>query len=104
MYGDTRPGERDHYVVARISGSWTVGAVRGYGVVLDWGPAAGLAGFVPARDGQSIPVSVLISDKLEQNLRQVDEYEGPGFRREVIAVETEGAVIDAYIYVSVTDE
>lgn len=105
LYGSTRPGESEHYVVSSIPGRWTTGYVRGYLVTLDWGPAAGLDGFVKAEDGNRVEVAVLQSDSLAKHLSQIDKFEGDGYRREPIEVEIEGGEITkAEIYVIITDD
>ncbi len=103
LYDDTCPGGRDHYVVSKIPGTWVQGTVRGYTVFLDWGPAAGLIGFVPDDDGQEVSVWVITTDDLERHLRSIDDYEGPGYRRQQVSVFVGDDVIKADIYVSVTD-
>lgn len=106
MYGTLAPGEVNHHAVATIGGSWHRGVVRGYLFEIGWGPAEGYPGFVADPDGHRVEVMVLVSDRLASNLRRLDDFEGPGYRRRPIAVadpETGEPMGDAQIFEALTD-
>ena len=104
VYGTLAPGESNHWVVRSIGGEWVPGRVRGYQFEITWGPADGYAGFLPEPDGNDVAVMVLVSEQLDKNWHTIDDFEGDGYRREVIAVTLDdGTSIDAWIYVALTD-
>ena len=104
VYGSLAPGESNHWVISRISGEWTTGTVRGYEFDITWGPADGYQGFIPDADGNDVAVSVLVSNDLERHWREIDEFEGPGYERRMIAVSSPSALpVQAHIYVALTD-
>lgn len=98
------PGAKDHWVVRSIAGEWTAGFVRGFAFDITWGPAEGYEGFMPDDDGNSVPVMVLVSDKLEKNWPSIDDYHGDGFVRKLAAVTLDDeSVVDAWVYLALTD-
>lgn len=104
VYGTLAPGESNHWVVSSIAGAWVQGTVRGYVFDLTWGPAEGYPGFIPAADGNRVAVWVLRSDQLPKRWRQIDDFEGDGYVRQPIDVTLDdGEIIDAQIYVALTD-
>lgn len=104
VYGSLVPGEANHWVVSRIAGEWNTGVVRGWAFELTWGPAEGYDGFVADADGSDVPVHVLVSEELPRRWREIDDFEGPGYRRVPIEVEfDDGSTVVASIYESLTD-
>lgn len=104
VYGTLAPGEENHWVLARIEGDWVSGTVRGWRFEIGWGPAEGYPGFVPDVDGQTVPVQVLVSEKLDSHWHEIDEFEGPGYERQTIEVTlASGDVRAAHIYVTLAD-
>ena len=80
------------------------GVVRGFQFDITWGPAEGYEGFLADDSGNAVPVSVLISDRLEKNWRSVDDFHGDGFERQVVSVTlSDDTAIQAWIYVARTD-
>ena len=104
VYGSLVPGEKDHFVVRKIEGEWTPGTVRGFEFEVTWGPAEGYEGFLPDDSGNDVPVMILRSDRLEKNWRTIDDFHGDGFVRQLTPVTLDDdTVIDAWIYVALTD-
>lgn len=80
------------------------GAVRGFEFDITWGPADGYEGFLPDDGGNNVPVMVLVSDHLEKNWRPIDDFQGGGFERQIVsATLSDGTVIQAWMYVALTD-
>ena len=106
VYGTLRPGEVNHFVVKDIPGHWVDGAVRGYVYEISWGPAEGYPGLSLHDDGHLVPVALLISPVLAENLWRVDRFEGDGYDRRSTKVLTPdgGEVLGwASIYEAKTD-
>jgi len=105
-YGTLMPGEINHHIVRPIDGEWIEAAVRGYLFDIGWGAADGFPGIVPAADGNLVPVAVLRSDRLDRHWRDLDRFEGPGYRRSPIEVMTRDGATSlgrATIYEALTD-
>ena len=104
VYGSLMPGGENHWVVRGLGGDWVDGVVRGFQFDITWGPAEGCEGFLADDSGNAVPVSVLISDRLEKNWRSVDDFHGEGFERQVVSVTlSDDTAIQAWIYVARTD-
>lgn len=104
VYGSLVPGEANHWVVSRISGDWVTGTTRGYTFDITWGPADGYEGFLPDPDGGEVELSVLLSTELDKKWREIDDFEGNGYERRQLPVQlADGTVVDAHIYVALTD-
>ena len=104
MYGTLRPGEPNHWVVRSIAGTWTEGTIRGWAFDVTWGAAAGCPGLVLDPEGPLVEVSVLRSDRLPSHLQEIDDFEGPGYRRvETDVALTDGTVITAAVYEAIQD-
>ena len=80
-YGTLAPGEKDHWLVRNIAGEWRTGTVLGWAYPFGFGPADGYPGFSSDPDGAPVEVAVLSSDRLDGHWREIDDFEGPGYRR-----------------------
>lgn len=87
-----------------MAGEWRTGVVLGWTFELTWGPAEGYDGFVPDPEGSEVPVHVLVSDELPRRWREIDDFEGPGYRRVPIDVQLDDwSTVVASIYESLTE-
>ena len=103
VYGTLAPGEENHWVLRPVAGEWRPGTVKGWRFEVGWGPAEGYPGFLPDPDGNDVPVQVLVSERLEKHWREIDQFEGPGYERQSIAVTLDdGETVQAQIYVALT--
>lgn len=97
-YGTLRPGRANHHVVSAISGSWVRGTVHGW--LVEQGNAA-TEGFPALRldpDGPAVSVDVLVSEELHLHWDRLDEFEGAGYLRVIVEVETDAGIIRAQMY------
>lgn len=90
VYGTLRPGRSNFDVVASIPGIWLSGTIRG---TVGEHPAGRYRGFPAYRrelaSGAAavrVPVDVLVSEELQRHWDRLDAFEGPGYRRVVVAV------------------
>ncbi len=106
VYGTLRPGRSNFDIVASIPGTWLSGTIRG---TLGTHPAGHYAGFPafrrePASDqvAGEVPVDVLVSDELPGHWSRLDAFEGPGYRRVVVAVtlDADPTPLQAMVYES----
>lgn len=104
MYGTLQPGESNHWVVRQIKGDWLAGTVRGYKFEISWGPADGYPGVILDAGGPEIEVTVLTADNLDPHWREIDDFEGPGYRRIKCDVTLEdGSTIEADLYEALSE-
>ena len=96
--GSLAPGRPNHQQLAALRGRWVQGSVRGGLVAEGWGTEQGYPGIVLAEDGDSIQVSVFESTDLPDHWDRLDSFEGPGYRRQAVEVETDDGRVVAFIY------
>ncbi len=99
-YGTLQPGEANHWVVRNIAGEWSEGTVPGWTYPIGFGPAEGYSGLTLDPAGQRVPVAILSSDRLDKHWRDIDDFEGPGYKRRQTDVVTtaDGKTLRAWIY------
>ena len=98
MYGTLRPGRSNHHVVSTIPGSWVPGIVRGWLVEEGWAATEGYPALRLDPAGPGVSVDVLVSEELHRHWERLDDFEGEGYRRVVVEVETDSGVISAQVY------
>lgn len=81
VYGTLMPGAENHWLVRPIAGEWSRGHVRGWAYPIGFGPAEGFPGLTLDPNGNPVPVAVLASTRLDRHWREIDDFEGPGYRR-----------------------
>ncbi len=94
MYGTLVPGGVNHHVIADLVGTWEDGVVRGELHHVGWGAAYGYPAmhWLPQSETH-IPVKLFTSPDLPAHWQRLDRFEGDGYRRILVPVEHEGAVI-----------
>jgi gamma-glutamylcyclotransferase (GGCT)/AIG2-like uncharacterized protein YtfP len=97
VYGTLRPGGENHFIVADL-GEWE--PVILVGRLSSWGryPA-----FVPDPGGVAIEADLVTSPQLPGRWAELDRFEGPGYRRTVLEVETAAGPVHASCYVLADD-
>ncbi len=98
-YGTLAPGEVNAHELAALQGHWRQGTVTGHLHDAGWGAAHGCPGLVPGEDGSPIPVHLFESQDLPEHWARLDAFEGSGYRRIVMDVETQSGTVPANIYV-----
>lgn len=98
VYGTLAPGRSNHHEVAMLRGRWIDGTVRGHLHQSGWGAALGFPGLVLDDAGPVVPVQVLESADLLAHWERLDTFEGPGYERVLVAVQTADGVLDAWLY------
>lgn len=97
-YGTLAPGRVNHEQLADLRGSWRTGIVRGRLVDEGWGAAHGCPGIILDEKAEAVEVFVFESEDLPAHWPRLDAFEGEGYRRSVVRVETEDGVIEGCIY------
>lgn len=99
-YGTLSPGESNFAQLAYLSGIWSRGTVRGYRLPSGTGAAEGYPVFRADPNGPEVPVHLLESADLPVHWPRLDAFEGEGYRRAVIEVETSTGPVLANIYLA----
>ena len=102
-YGTLAPGEVNHGQVKGLSGRWTTGRVRGHLRKAGWGAAHGFPGITLDPAGPEVTVSLLLSPDLSAHWARLDAFEGAGYRRVPVTVETAEGPVAAQIYALAED-
>jgi len=93
VYGTLAPGERYHYLLQDIAGTWlrckVVGRIT---------KKRGLKYFKWIPDGEKIDAYLFISESLPKKWAELDEFEGSEYRRIFVPVEVDKQWIVANIY------
>ena len=87
-YGTLSPGESNFAQLADLKGTWSRGTVRGHRLPTGTGPAAGYPVFHADPSGPEVPVHLLESPDLPAHWPRLDAFEGEGYRRGLIEVDT----------------
>ncbi len=80
-YGTLQPGEPNFHVVEPLGGSWRQVRVRGHVGTSSWREYQGLPAFTPDPDAEPLEVWLLETEALATAWPDLDEFEGPGYRR-----------------------
>jgi gamma-glutamylcyclotransferase (GGCT)/AIG2-like uncharacterized protein YtfP len=99
VYGSLAPGEKNHWVVENLRGSWEAGFVHGALENVGWGGAMGYPGMTWVPNGEQLSVKLFTSNDLPGQWERLDEFEGDDYRRILVPVYgLAGGVMVANIY------
>lgn len=99
VYGTLAPGRVNHHQISALAGTWQRGTVRGQLFSSGWGVALGFPGLILDPLGPLVDVDLFESAELPEHWNRLDEFEGSGYRRVVVTVNTTGGERSAWIYV-----
>ena len=97
-YGTLAPGRPNHHHLDGLRGRWFEGHVYGTLVEAGWGAALGFPALILDPDAPAIDVHVFESADLPAHWAHLDEFEGPGYERIPVTIQTPRGVRAAYIY------
>ena len=69
-----------------------------------WGAALGCPGIVLDPQGEAVDVHIFESPELPGFWPYLDEFEGEGYQRVIVQVETENGFVDGQIYELTSDK
>jgi gamma-glutamylcyclotransferase (GGCT)/AIG2-like uncharacterized protein YtfP len=87
-YGTLAPGQPNHHQLDGLAGSWSTGHVRGSLAHAGWGAELGFPGLRLHADGDEIEVAIFESPDLRGQWDRLDAFEGSGYRRVGVHVQT----------------
>ena len=93
IYGSLAPGQPNHTVIQDIHGTWLEGFVRGHLHESGRGAAMGYPAMKWNPRGERIAVKLFQSEALADHWERLDRFEGEGYVRILVPVETTGGVI-----------
>ena len=98
VYGTLAPGRSNHHQLETLSGVWTKGTVRGHFHEEGWGATFGYPAIVLDANGPTVDIQLFESPDLPSHWDRLDEFEGSGYERAAVAVNTAGGEVPAFIY------
>jgi gamma-glutamylcyclotransferase (GGCT)/AIG2-like uncharacterized protein YtfP len=99
VYGTLAPGRPNEHILADVPGTWEPASVIGTLHPEGWGAAAGYPGIVLDKKGGEVQGLLFSSESLAEHWDRLDEFEGEGYERVLIAARRkDGTTVDAYIY------
>lgn len=97
-YGTLSPGQSNHHQMDGMVGTWRVGTIRGHRYESGWGAAEGYPGLVLDPEGPIVEVHLFESADLSAHWARLDAFEGEGYVRTPVVVETQDGPANAMIY------
>ena len=97
-YGTLAPGQVNHAQLAELQGRWLRGTIRGKLVEDGWGATHGCPGIHLDPAGEEVEAHIFESLDLPQHWARLDEFEGEGYARTMVQVETEEGAMACSIY------
>lgn len=97
-YGTLSPGRVNHHQLDGLRGGWRTGHVTGRLVEQGWGATMGFPALILDPAGERVAVHLFESPDLPDHWDRLDVFEGDGYRRVIVPVETDRGVVDAWLY------
>lgn len=97
-YGTLSPGRINHHQLDGLRGTWRSGHVTGRLIEQGWGATMGFPALILDPAGGRVAVHLFESPDLPAHWRRLDEFEGDGYRRVIVPVETDGGPVEAWLY------
>lgn len=98
-YGTLSPGRSNHDQLSALHGDWILGQVRGRVVIKQSGAAHGFPALTLQDGGDPVSVNLFCSSELPDHWDRLDAFEGDGYARVKVLVETDAGPVSAWIYV-----
>jgi len=87
-YGTLAPGHPNQHQLDGLNGRWLGGQVRGALVQQGWGAALVYPALILDPEGPAVAVQIFESPDLPSHWPRHDDFEGPGYQRVAVPVET----------------
>ncbi|MBI1406435.1 MAG: gamma-glutamylcyclotransferase [Caulobacter sp.] len=100
VYGALAPGRSNHGQLAGLQGRWRPATTRGHLAPEGWGATLGYPALVLDPAGPVVAVQLFESPDLPAHWRRLDAFEGEGYARVVVSLESPEGLVRAWIYVS----
>ena len=93
VYGSLAPGQKNHYILENLSGTWLQGFISGKIFDRGWGAGLGYPGAIWKPGGIPVDVHVLVSDQLCEHWQRLDRFEGDEYRRSLVPVYNQSGLL-----------
>jgi gamma-glutamylcyclotransferase (GGCT)/AIG2-like uncharacterized protein YtfP len=100
IYGTLAPGRSNHGQLSELTGRWIKGAVRGRFVQSGWAAAMGFPALVLDASAPVVHLELFESPDLPMHWSRLDQFEGEGYQRVRVEVETDEGKLPSFIYVA----
>jgi len=97
-YGTLAPGRVNHGQLADLPRTWHDGWVMGHLQEAGWGAALGYPGLILDPNGDRVGLFLFESEGLPAHWDRLDAFEGDGYARKIVEVQTANGVKPAWIY------
>lgn len=97
-YGTLAPGECNYHQMDGMEGEWSKGSVRGRMIKAGWGVHYGFPGFILDPQGPEVPFHIFQSFDLPDHWARLDAFEGEGYFRTPVMVQTKAGEIECSVY------
>lgn len=97
-YGTLAPGQVNEHVLSDLDGTWSTGTVNGDLQDEGWGATHGCPGIILNPAGTKVSVHLFESADLPAHWERLDAFEGSGYQRTPVIVETAEGPVEAMIY------
>lgn len=99
VYGTLIPGQKNDFVLKKLSGTWQKASVKGFFDKNGWHKTQGFPAVILDEHGNPIDGYLFSSEELSKNWKMIDDFESDMYQRVLTNVLTEnGQQINAYIY------
>ena len=99
IYGTLAPGQRNHYVLEDVQGTWEKASLRGYLHERGWGAAHDCPGIVLSDEAEPVAGHLFTSEQLADLWPMLDAFEGDEYKRTPVTVKTDdGKQVSAQVY------
>lgn len=97
-YGTLAPGRSNHDQLEGLRGHWRAGSLAGRLVPEGWGASLGYPALLLDPPEQRIEIHLFESPDLPAHWARLDAFEGPGYVRTAVAIDTAEGPVEAWIY------
>ncbi|MEM7019543.1 MAG: gamma-glutamylcyclotransferase family protein [Pseudomonadota bacterium] len=104
VYGSLAPGRANHNILEEIPGVWQAASLRGKLLQEGWGVELGYPGIIPSEEGDEVEGFAFSSSYLAEHWPRLDAFEGEGYERILVAVQIDGATVEAFVYALKRDD
>ncbi|MEO8028874.1 MAG: gamma-glutamylcyclotransferase family protein, partial [Bryobacteraceae bacterium] len=98
VYGSLAPGKANHDRLGGMLGAWRSATVRGHLRNSGWGAAVGFPGLVWDPEGPEVDVAIFESPGLPDRWADLDQFEGPDYRRILVTISSGDEVTVCSLY------
>jgi gamma-glutamylcyclotransferase (GGCT)/AIG2-like uncharacterized protein YtfP len=97
-YGTLAPGRSNHHQLAGLRGAWRTGSIAGRLMPEGWGASQGYPALLLDPPGQRVEIHLFESPELPLHWPRLDAFEGPGYVRTAVSIDTDDGPVEAWIY------